>query len=105
MQSVEAYLAEQPEVQFYNLVRGAGGDQGSGQGFIRLKDWSERTGTTSQGAAALAERFSRELGRRMRDANVFVVQPPTVRGLGGSAGVQLFLQDLGGLGPTRWRRA
>jgi hydrophobe/amphiphile efflux-1 (HAE1) family protein len=35
----------------------------------------------------------------VRDANVFVVQPPTVRGLGGSAGVQLFLQDLGGLGP------
>jgi hydrophobe/amphiphile efflux-1 (HAE1) family protein len=34
----------------------------------------------------------------VRDANVFVVQPPTVRGLGGSAGVQLFLQDLGGLG-------
>jgi hydrophobe/amphiphile efflux-1 (HAE1) family protein len=97
MQTVEAYLAAQPEVRFYNIVRGAGGDQGSGQGFINLKDWSERTGPR-QGAAALAERFSRELGRRVRDANVFVVQPPTVRGLGGSAGVQLFLQDLGGLG-------
>jgi hydrophobe/amphiphile efflux-1 (HAE1) family protein len=97
MQSIEAYLAEQPEVMFYNLVRGAGGDQGSGQGFIRLKDWSQRAGD-SQGAGALAERFSRELGRRVRDANIFVVQPPTVRGLGGSAGVQLFLQDLGGLG-------
>ena len=97
MQSVEAYLADQPEVMFYNLVRGAGGDQGSGQGFIRLKDWSERK-AANQGAAALSERFSRELGRRVRDANVFVVMPPTVRGLGGSAGVQLFLQDLGGLG-------
>jgi hydrophobe/amphiphile efflux-1 (HAE1) family protein len=97
MQAVEAYLAEQPEVRFYNIVRGAGGDQGSGQGFISLKDWSERP-AERQGAAALAERFSRELGRRVRDANVFVVQPPTVRGLGGSAGVQLFLQDLGGLG-------
>jgi hydrophobe/amphiphile efflux-1 (HAE1) family protein len=97
MQSVEAYLNDQPEVMFYNLVRGAGGDQGSGQGFIRLKDWSERR-ATNQGAAALSERFSREIGRRLRDANVFVVQPPTVRGLGGSAGVQLFLQDLGSLG-------
>jgi hydrophobe/amphiphile efflux-1 (HAE1) family protein len=97
MQNVEAYLAEQSEVRFYNLVRGAGGDQGSGQGFIALKDWSERP-ESRQGAGALAERFSRELGRRVRDANVFVVQPPTVRGLGGSAGVQLFLQDLGGLG-------
>ncbi|MDP3613572.1 MAG: efflux RND transporter permease subunit, partial [Rubrivivax sp.] len=97
MENVEAYLGDQPEVMFYNLVRGAGGDQGSGQGFIRLQDWSDRSGD-KQGAAALAERFSRELGRRVRDANVFVVQPPTVRGLGGSAGVQLFLQDLGGLG-------
>jgi len=98
MQNVEAYLGEQPEVRFFNLVRGAGGDQGSGQGFISLQDWSQRP-AERQGAAALAERFSRELGRRVRDANVFVVQPPTVRGLGGSAGVQLFLQDLGGLGP------
>ena len=97
MQSVETYLADQPQVMFYNIVRGAGGDQGSGQGFIRLKDWGERPGV-EQGAAALAERFSRELGRRVRDANIFVVQPPTVRGLGGSAGIQLFLQDLGGLG-------
>ena len=94
---VEAYLADQPEVLYYNVVRGAGGDQGSGQGFIRLTDWSERPGA-SKGAGALAERFSRELGRRVRDANVFIVQPPTVRGLGGSAGIQLFLQDLGGLG-------
>ena len=96
-QSIEGYLADQKEVQFYNIVRGAGGDQGSGQGFIRLTDWSERTGK-AQGAGALAERFSRELGKRVRDANIFVVQPPTVRGLGGSAGIQLFLQDLGGVG-------
>ncbi|KPF47531.1 multidrug transporter [beta proteobacterium AAP51] len=94
---VEAYLADQPEVLYYNVVRGAGGDQGSGQGFIRLTDWSQRTGA-NQDAGALAERFSREMGRRIRDASVFVVQPPTVRGLGGSAGIQFFLQDLGGLG-------
>ncbi|MFG6431994.1 efflux RND transporter permease subunit [Roseateles sp. LYH14W] len=100
MQELEAYLAEQKEVQFYNVVRGAGGDQGSGQGFIRLQDWAQRT-TPEQAAGALAERFTRELGRRIRDANVFILQPPTVRGLGGSAGIQLFLQDLGGLGQDK----
>jgi hydrophobe/amphiphile efflux-1 (HAE1) family protein len=100
MQQLEAYLAEQKEVLFYNVVRGAGGDQGSGQGFIRLQDWSERK-APEQSAGALAERFTRELGRRIRDANVFIVQPPTVRGLGGSAGIQLFLQDLGGLGQDK----
>lgn len=96
-QQVEDYLGAQKQVLYYNVVRGAGGDQGSGQGFIRLVDWKERPGK-EQGAAALAERFSRELGKQVRDAQVFVVQPPTVRGLGGSAGIQLFLQDLGGLG-------
>jgi HAE1 family hydrophobic/amphiphilic exporter-1 len=97
---VEAYLAEQPEVLYYNVVRGAAGDQGSGQGFIRLTDWAERT-EPSQGAGALAERYSRELARRVRDAQVFILRPPTVRGLGGSAGIQLFLQDLGGLGQAQ----
>lgn len=104
MTNVEAYLAEQPEVEVYNLVRGAQGDQGSGQGFIRLKDWAQRP-DAAQGAPALAERFSRELGRRVRDANVFILQPPTVRGLGGSAGIQLFLQDIGGVGPEAFAAA
>jgi hydrophobe/amphiphile efflux-1 (HAE1) family protein len=97
MQTIEAYMADQKDVMFYNLVRGSGGDQGSGQGFIRLQDWSERP-DAHQSAGALAERFSQELRQRVRDANVFVVQPSTVRGLGGSAGIQLFLQDVGGLG-------
>ncbi|MFG6441164.1 efflux RND transporter permease subunit [Roseateles sp. LKC17W] len=100
MQQLEAYLAEQDVVLFYNVVRGAGGDQGSGQGFIRLKDWKDRP-RAEEGAAALAERFTRELGRRVRDASIFIVMPPTVRGLGGSAGIQLFLQDLGGLGQDK----
>jgi hydrophobe/amphiphile efflux-1 (HAE1) family protein len=94
---VETYLAAQPEVLNYIVVRGSGGDQGSGRGFIRLTDWALRP-SKNQSAGALAERFSRELAGRVRDAQVFIVQPATVRGLGGSAGIQLFLQDLGGLG-------
>ena len=54
MTQLEAYLAEQQEVLFYNVVRGAGGDQGSGQGFIRLQDWKERP-APEQGAGALAD--------------------------------------------------
>ncbi|MCZ8235874.1 MAG: efflux RND transporter permease subunit [Inhella sp.] len=104
MQEMEAYFAEQNDILFYNVVRGAGGDQGSGQGFIRLRDWKERQ-RHEQSAAALAERFTRDLGRRIRDANVFVVMPPTVRSLGGSAGIQLFLQDLGGLGQEQLAQA
>ncbi|MGC4394982.1 efflux RND transporter permease subunit [Hydrogenophaga sp. T2] len=103
-EDIEDYFAAQPEIRFYNFVRGSGGDQGSGQGFIRLTDWDQRP-EAAQSAGALAERFSRELQRRVRDADVFVVQPPTVRGLGGSAGIQLFLQDLGGVGSEALAKA
>ncbi|MGN6830811.1 efflux RND transporter permease subunit [Paucibacter sp. M5-1] len=98
MDIVEAYLAQQDDVLFYNLVTGQGGDQGSGQGFIRLKDWSLRAGA-GQGAAELARRFGRELQAQVRDAQVFILLPPAVRGLGANAGFAVQLQDVGGLGP------
>jgi HAE1 family hydrophobic/amphiphilic exporter-1 len=63
---VEAYLADQPEVLYYNVVRGAGGDQGSGQGFIRLIDWSQRP-ATNQGAGALAEEADEGPGQLRRN--------------------------------------
>ncbi len=103
-QTIEAYLADQPAVRFYNVLRGANGDQGSGQGFVILQDWSQRA-DASQGAAALAQRFSRELSQRVRDSDVYILQPPTVRGLGGSAGIQLFLQDVGGVGADTLAKA
>ncbi|PXW97404.1 HAE1 family hydrophobic/amphiphilic exporter-1/multidrug efflux pump [Sphaerotilus hippei] len=96
LQQVGAYLARQPEVAGYISLRGMSGDQASGNLFIRLKDWSVRTGD-GQGAAALAGRFTRELSG-VRDARVFVMLPPAVRGLGSNAGYTLQLQDLAGLG-------
>ncbi len=96
LKEVEAYMGRQPEVASTIALRGLGGDQAIANMFIRLKDWSEREGE-GQGAKALAQRFNRDLGKT-RDARVFVLLPPAVRGLGSNAGFTLQLQDLGGLG-------
>ena len=97
MNIVETYLAKQEEVTYYNLVTGQGGDQGSGFGYIRLKDWSLRHGN-AHGAAALSRRFSSELQSQIRDATIYILLPPAVRGLGANAGFVFQLQDVGGLG-------
>jgi hydrophobe/amphiphile efflux-1 (HAE1) family protein len=96
LRQVEDYLAKQPEVAGTIALRGFSGDQATGNLYVRLKDWSERRGD-GQNAQALAGRFTREL-QSVRDARIFVVLPPAVRGLGSNAGWTLELQDLGGLG-------
>jgi len=64
-----------------------------GMGFIRLKDWSQRDITATEFIAqtngALAD---------IKDAQIFVVNLPTVQGLGQFGGFDLFLQDRGGVG-------
>ena len=99
MKTIEDYLAKEPLVGYYNLISGDGGDQGSGRGFMRLKDWSERGGK-GQSAVEIARRFTTELQKQVRDAQIFVLLPPAVRGLGANAGFAVQLQDVGGLGPV-----
>jgi hydrophobe/amphiphile efflux-1 (HAE1) family protein len=99
LNQLETYLAKENDVAFYNLVSGQNGNQGAGQGFIRLTNWSERTGK-GQGAAELARRFTSEIQKQVRDAQVFFLLPPAVRGLGANAGFSVQLQDVGGIGPA-----
>ncbi|ALI05358.1 multidrug transporter [Pseudomonas fluorescens] len=95
----ESYLLEQPEVEALISISGLGmngNSQNSARAFIRLKDWSERTGA-GQDAASFAQRATMALSS-IGDANVFVMQPPAVRGLGQTSGFDLQLKDLAGLG-------
>ncbi|MFD2299012.1 efflux RND transporter permease subunit [Paracidovorax citrulli] len=96
MAEVQKYFAEQPDVVSFNSITGANGDQSSARGFVRLKTWSERQGP-GQSADAIARKATRDL-RRIRDARIFVVLPPAVRGLGANAGFNFQLKDLNGLG-------
>lgn len=99
MTQFETYMLKQPEVEAMISISGlgmGGNSQNTGRAFIRLKDWSERTGS-GQDAASIAQRATLALSS-IGDADVFVMQPPAVRGLGQSSGFDLQLKDLGGLG-------
>jgi len=77
-------------------IVGINGDQASANGFIQLKDWSERKGK-GQDAASLARKMTADLSQ-LRDARVFIIMPALIRGLGSSAGFTVELQDLAGNG-------
>ena len=99
MTQFEAYMLKQPEVEAMISISGlgmGGNSQNTARAFIRLKDWSERS-ASGQDAASIAQRATVALSS-IGDADVFVMQPPAVRGLGQSSGFDLQLKDLGGLG-------
>ncbi|WLH87857.1 efflux RND transporter permease subunit [Pseudomonas sp. FP453] len=99
MTQFEDYLLKQPEVEAMISITGlgmGGNSQNTARAFIRLKDWSERS-ASGQDAASIAQRATLAL-QSIGDADVFVMQPPAVRGLGQSSGFDLQLKDLGGLG-------
>src|SRR5690606_18001295 len=89
--AIENYFKtyEAANVDFYFLVAGGGGGggvagQNTGQGFVNLKPWEEREGKENT-ADAIAERASAAF-RNLRDAQVFVLAPGSIQGLGNSSG-------------------
>ena len=99
LKQLESYILQQPEVEAMISISGmgmGGNSQNSARAFIRLKDWSERTGA-GQDSASIAQRATQALSS-IGDADVFVMQPPAVRGLGQSSGFDLQLKDVAGLG-------
>ena len=89
-------LEQAAEVISFNQVSGLNGDQSFARGFVRLKPWAQRP-LPSQSSLAIAHKATKELGR-IRDAKVFVMNPPAVRGLGANAGFNFMLKDINGLG-------
>ncbi len=62
--------------------------------FIELKSWTKRGGG-EHGAAALTQRINR-MGARVKEANVFVFNPPPIPGIGTAGGFEFILEDRGG---------
>lgn len=73
-----------------------GSGENSAMGFVRLKDFDLRTDERLS-ATAVAQRASAYF-RQIRDAEVFVLAPPAIQGLGQSSGFSMYLEDTGNKG-------
>ncbi|NLK85797.1 MAG: efflux RND transporter permease subunit [Aeromonadales bacterium] len=95
-QVMEYFLgAEHDNVESVLLVAGfsfAGQGQNAGMGFIRLKDWSERT-SAAQHADAIAQRATMPLLGGIRDGLAFAFNVPAIPELGIANGFDFFLVD------------
>ena len=86
----------------FTVTGGGGGGgasgQNTGQGFLNFSDWSDRKGKQNT-ADAIVGRASGAF-RNFRDAQVFALIPPAIRGLGQSTGFTMELQNVSGMSRT-----
>lgn len=97
MDQVANYVQKQPEVDSVMSVAGfstGGSGQNSGMGFIKLKDWSER----STDATTIGNRITQEMASKFKDAQIFAMAPSGIPGLGQGSGFTMELTDLSGSG-------
>jgi multidrug efflux pump len=78
-----------------------GSGQNTGLGFMSLAPWERREGERNS-VLAITRRANGEL-RKLRDAQVFVLTPPPVRGLGQSSGFTLELRNSGNLSRAEFK--
>jgi hydrophobe/amphiphile efflux-1 (HAE1) family protein len=69
----------------------------AGTMFIRLADWSDRSGN-GLSADGLSKTLTGALAGQIQDANVFIIAPPAVPGLGTGNGFTMMIQDRSGAG-------
>ncbi|MGC6328041.1 efflux RND transporter permease subunit [Rhizorhabdus sp. FW153] len=82
----------------YGLISGSsysGQSQNVGRGFIALAPWDERKGSENS-AQSIATRVTRNLSD-VRDAQIFVLTPPAIPGLGQTSGFSMELLNSGNL--------
>jgi multidrug efflux pump len=93
------YGSEAANTKTMFTVAGGGGGgtsgQNTGQGFIALAPWDDRTGKDNTADAIVARAAAAFRGER--DAQVFALVPPSIRGLGQSNGFTMELQNSSGM--------
>jgi multidrug efflux pump len=98
---VEDYFLHGPDTKnvatFFSVVGGGGGANGQnfGRMFTNLAPFDERKGSKNS-AQEIVQRASKQF-RGLRDAQVFALVPPAIRGLGQSAGFTMELLNSGDL--------
>jgi multidrug efflux pump len=100
-EQVTRYIRDTEGRNIEHVFLGLGRNQASGsaqnvaQGWMALRTWDQRGSADS--AAAIAQRLNTHF-MQLYQGQAVVLTPPAVRGLGTSAGFEMWLQDAGGLG-------
>lgn len=97
MAKVRHILEDDPAFESIFQISGfsfVGSGENVGMAFIKLADWADR-GTTAQ---EYIERSNGKLFMGIKDATVFMVNVPTIQGLGQFGGFDMYLQDRSGAG-------
>jgi multidrug efflux pump len=97
MQHINAIIERNPNVDYAFLIVGSsftGTGENAGRAFVHLKPWDRRPDT----AGEFIRWANTALSREIHDARVYVLNLPTVRGLGFFGGFDMFLEDRAGLG-------
>jgi multidrug efflux pump len=97
LQHVNSILMRSPDVINAFLIVGSnftGTGENAGRAFVRLKPWDERPDKAAEFIRWANLAFAREI----HDARVYVLNLPTVRGLGVFGGFDFYLEDRAGLG-------
>ena len=97
MDKITKIIRKNPEVQRVFAISGfsfVGAGENVGMAFTKFKPWNQRKATTKE----LIPRLQGELYAGVPEASVFVVNLPTIRGLGRFGGFDLYLQDRSGKG-------
>jgi len=97
MDQVSSIIRKSPEVEGVFAISGfsfVGSAENVGMAFTRLKPWGERDHTATE----LIHQFQGQIFGGVKDAMAFVINLPTIRGLGQFGGFDLYLQDRAGAG-------
>ena len=103
-EAIEKYFSEQEKANtsvMFTVTGGGGGGgggasgQNTGQGYLNLVPWDQRPGAENNADAIVARATA--AFANFRDAQVFALVPPAVRGLGQSNGFTMQLQNAGSM--------
>jgi multidrug efflux pump len=97
LQHINSILMRSPDVANAFLIAGSsftGTGENAGRAFVHLKPWDQRPDK----AVDFIRWANTTLAQEIHDARVYVLNLPTVRGLGFFGGFDFYLEDRGGLG-------
>ncbi|KUR76203.1 efflux RND transporter permease subunit [Novosphingobium sp. Fuku2-ISO-50] len=101
-EDVTRYIRETEKANIDHIFLSLGRNQAAGtaqnvaQGWLNLRTWDNRPGSANS-AAAIAARLNQHF-MTLYQGQAVALAPPAVRGLGTSAGFEMWLQDAGGHG-------